>query len=462
MVAIVLDTNILHKSPYLSRDEWTSLSTHKDEWKVRILVPEVVVMETTNTVQREWARQKNTFSTAKVGEFGLQERVDEIIEAIAARIDSYEEALKRRLSELGAEVVPDPKVSHTKVAERASKGIAPYQGKATKDNYRDTLIWLTVIEVAKNTLDEEVWFVSENHKDFGGLDAEAADQVPRALHQELQKELMGLGLQNRVKYAADLAALVQHISALYGPIATEELATLMAAVKHDELGRLLNEQIQAMTIPARDVALQPTASIAAVNEILSPELEWKFSDEAKSGESEWTASYVVDLEAVVLGYSRDMEEMLTIDDKVLRASGTVTFTTEGNIEKFEVSRLEALPDDPNHRLWDLLDQAGFAERNAFGTYLADRFRSSFTLPPGTMEAMRRTAQLASGITLPPETMEVMRQTAQLASGITLPPETMEAMRQTLEAAAAAESVAPDEEGSDEGDPGQESPPSPES
>ena len=89
MVAIVLDTNILHKSPYLSRDEWTSLSTHKDEWKVRILVPEVVVMETTNTVQREWARQKNTFSTAKVGEFGLQERVDEIIEAIAARIDSY-------------------------------------------------------------------------------------------------------------------------------------------------------------------------------------------------------------------------------------------------------------------------------------------------------------------------------------------------------------------------------------
>ncbi|KNH16261.1 hypothetical protein ACU18_13950 [Arthrobacter sp. ZBG10] len=415
MIVIILDTNILHKSPFLSRDEWRSLSTHKDEWKVKIMVPEVVVMETTNTVQREWTRQKNTFSTAKVGEFGLQEHADAIVHAIAARIDSYEDDLKKRLSELGAEVLPDPTISHTKVAERASKGKAPYQGKATKDNYRDTLIWLTVIEAARNNPDDEVWFVSDNHKDFGGLEGEDGDQIPKALHQELQKELASLGLQNQVKYAANLAALVQHISALYGPIATEELDRLTAAVKYDLLEQLLNEQVLTMTIPARDVALEPAASVAAVNEILSPELKWNFSDEAKSGEHEWTANYVVDLEAVVLGYSSDMEEMLTIDNKVLRASGTVSFTTDGNIQKFEVSRLEAHPDDPNHRLWELLDKAGFAERNSLGKYLTDRLQIGLTLPPEIMEAMRRTAQLASGLTLPPETMEAMRKVLEAAA-----------------------------------------------
>lgn len=363
MIAIVLDTNILHKSPSLSRDEWTSLSAHKDEWNVRILVPQVVVMETTNTVQREWNRQKDIFRSAKVGEFGLQEHVDTIVQAIAERTEAYGDELAGRLSGLGAEVLPDPGVSHTKVAERASKGIAPYQGKADKDNYRDTLIWLTVIEVARDNPDHEVWFVSDNHKDFGGLDGAAADQVPRALHQELQKELASLGLQARVKYAASLSALVQHLSSLYGPIDAEELDRLTSAVNHAELGRLLYEQILAMTLPARDLALEPIAAVAAVNDVVSPEMEWRFTDEAKNGESEWTANYVVEFEATVLGYSRDMEELHTVDSKMLRASGIVTFTTEGNVQKFEVSRLEALPDDPNHRLWDLLDQAGFAQRS---------------------------------------------------------------------------------------------------
>ncbi len=476
MIAIVLDTNILHKSPYLSRDEWVSLSTHKDEWKVRILVPEVVVMETTNTVPREWTKQKDIFSTAKVGVFGLQDDVDAIVRTIEASIESYGDTLKRRLSELGAEVLADPEVSHTRVAERASKGIAPYQGKATKDNYRDTLIWLSVIEAAQNNLDHEVWFVSENHKDFGALDAAAADQVPRALHKELQKELASLGLENKVKYAANLAALVQHISSVYGPIETEELSRLMAAVDYDGLGRFLNEQVLWMTAPARDVALDPTVSIAVVSQVLSPTLEWMFSDEAKNGEGEWTANYVVVLEAVVAGYSPGVEEMRSVDNKVLRVSGTVTFTDDGTVEKFEVTRLEAPPEDPNHALWSLLDQTGFPELGNFRLAVTDRIRSGFTLPSGTMEAMRRIADQASGATLPAETLKSMRRIADQASGATLPAETLKSMRRIVEQASGATLPAetlksmrriteaavvqedPDEKESTEEDTGQESSP----
>ncbi|MDJ0318595.1 PIN domain-containing protein [Arthrobacter antibioticus] len=407
MIAIVLDTNILRKSPYLSRNEWVLCATHKDEWKVRILVPEVVVMETTNTVTRDWTTDRNACSRVKVGGFGLQKEVDTIVQAIDTHITSYEDDLKKRLSELGAEILPDPAVSHTEVAKRAAKRTAPYQDKSSKDNYRDTIIWLSVIEAAGNNPEHEVWFVSENHDDFGIKGNSTTDEVQKEFHQGLHKELVSLGLQDRVKYAQNLADLVQHISSIYGPIDTEELNVLTAAVQYDELRRWLDEKVLAMTIAARDIALDPTVSIAVVSEILSPALEWKFSDEAKNGETEWTAKYVVDFQAVVLGYSIHAEESRSTDNKVLRASGTVTFGKQGSVQKFEIAKLEALPDDPNRWMWELLDQTGFPELGDFGPALADRLRNGFTTPTGTMEALRRLAQQASGATLPPGTMDAI-------------------------------------------------------
>jgi hypothetical protein len=408
MISVVVDTNILKRSPRLTRQEWVLLSERRTDWNLRLLIPEVVEMEAAGVVTRDWVIQRDAFRGAKVGEFGLQNHVDALVKGIESHINGYEDYLTKRLSELGAEVVPVPNVSHLEVARRASAQIAPYKAKASKDNYRDTLIWLTLIDIAKRNPTDEVWFVSDNVSDFGVSAANkksargegVAAEISWPWNPELLEELSSLGLQDRVKYVTSLDSLAQHMAALHGPIAIEELDRLTAVIKFDVLGSLLNEQIMAMTVTARDVALEPIVSFAAVNEILSTELEWKFADEAKDGETGWTANYLVDLEAVVLGYSRDLEEMLTIDNKTLRASGTVTFTKQGIPQKFEVSRLEALPDDPNRTLWELLDQTGFGERSTVGSYLADRIRSGISVPPHIMESIAKAGGLASGMTLP--------------------------------------------------------------
>lgn len=59
-------------TPNLSRSEWISLSDHRPDWQVNLLVPDVVVMETTRVVAREWINQRETLNKAKVGTFGLQ------------------------------------------------------------------------------------------------------------------------------------------------------------------------------------------------------------------------------------------------------------------------------------------------------------------------------------------------------------------------------------------------------
>ncbi|KSU75413.1 PIN domain-containing protein [Pseudarthrobacter enclensis] len=193
MIAVVVDTNIISQSPKLARPEWISLSEHRADWGVTLLVPEIVVMETTKVVPREWGKQRDDLSKAKVGTFGLQEQLDAIVQGIQNHIDGYEAQLNSRLSELGARVVPTPNVPHSNIAFRASRGRAPYHA-GVKDGYRDTLIWFTVLDVATKNSDDEVWFVSSNTNDFGnpsvkkkGDDNDAPLQLPRPLHPDLRR-----------------------------------------------------------------------------------------------------------------------------------------------------------------------------------------------------------------------------------------------------------------------------------
>lgn len=155
MIAIIVDTNILRESPYLSRPEWTSLSDHKADWAVSLLIPDIVLMETTKVVTREWDRQRDSLGNAKVGTFGLQDDLDALLQRIQDHIDNYEENLRTLLSERGAEVVSCPEVPHLEIASRASRGTAPYHA-GDKDGYRDTLIWFTVLEVAAAKPQHEV------------------------------------------------------------------------------------------------------------------------------------------------------------------------------------------------------------------------------------------------------------------------------------------------------------------
>ncbi|WP_072802412.1 PIN domain-containing protein [Rhodococcoides yunnanense] len=137
-------------------------------------------------------------------------------------VSGYEIALRNRISELEAEVVSLPDtIDHTDIARRASERRAPYgvagnrdDGQA-KDGYRDTLIWLTVLDVAKQEPGCDVWFVSNNYSDFGAKlensDSRDTFEYPLDWHSELSPELDQQGLLSRVFYARSLSRLEQHL-----------------------------------------------------------------------------------------------------------------------------------------------------------------------------------------------------------------------------------------------------------
>ncbi|MBT2248345.1 DUF4935 domain-containing protein [Arthrobacter sp. BHU FT2] len=359
MIGIVVDTNILAMSPYLTRDEWNTLATHMADWHVRIFIPEVVLVETVNVVQRRWTEQREKFAGAKIADLGIQDEVDAVSSRIQERIDSYEESLRSKLSKVGAEIIPIPEISHMEIARRASDRRAPYQGKS-KDGYRDTLIWLTVLDLAPGSPTDEIWFVSDNHQDFGTNGTtivEGVESPARTLHQDLRDELDALGLRGVVRYTASLAALVQHLASIHLPISEQDLEALISDVDRNGLQSLLMAKGIMVADPI-DVALTPELTGVVADQFL-PTGSWEFSDAATRGTDHWTANYSVEAVARIEGsMGMRLDRSIAVSKPVL-VSGTVTFSNDGQPTDLRVSNIDALPDDPYLRLFELAQSLGF-------------------------------------------------------------------------------------------------------
>ncbi|BCW12847.1 hypothetical protein NtRootA2_41290 (plasmid) [Arthrobacter sp. NtRootA2] len=461
MISVVVDTNILYDTPLLDRAEWISLTGHRKDWQVSVLIPEVVRMETVTVVTRKWAEQQANLDKIRVAELGLQKEQQALSRNIQTHIDGYEDLLVARLAELGIEVAPTPAVSHLEVAERASKEVAPYT-KGKKDGYRDTLIWLTVLDVAAKKSDHEVWFVSNNDQDFGDPSASArknsagaeAPQLPRPLHPDLLQELERRGLSGRVKYATTLRALEAHIAALHGAIPEDELTELIAAINLEALQNLLNDQASMrwdqprIRMSAKAAALNPRYSHCLVNKVLPRSHAWDFSDAAGRVKDRWIANFSVEVDANIVAIQGDPLELMPVFiEKPLLATGTVTFTKDGEPVELQVSGFEALPDDPDRGIWALIEAAGFtladsgwpsepslgwpSEPNVFkairnaAVHGAGRLSEQSSkalgdiskIPAPDMKKIADAARLASGASLSAEAIKTINQAADTARGL---------------------------------------------
>ncbi|MHA7283703.1 PIN domain-containing protein [Arthrobacter sp. TMS2-4] len=355
MIFIVPDTNILHNDPLLAGEAWRSLDEHREEWAIQIAVPDVVEMETVRKVREKWTLERKPFDDARLGKFGLQDDVRTIANAITARIDSYEADLTERLAELGANVVLPSALNHLEIARRAAYSIAPYQRK-TKDGYRDTVIWLTVMSIAEENPDSHVWFVSDNSQDFGpvapnwtGENQGSRSDCPILFHSQLRKDLDARGLFDRVNYVTSLQTLEQHLASLRGPISDDDLAALVSGLDGSELSFLLEEQIKGQQIAPSQAALSLNTVSASIVSADSVGYTWHFSDSARRGQGRWTANFDINVEAYV--WTRTYSGDAVMVSKLLNAGGRITFKESSEVESLEILSVKALPDDPNRSLW---------------------------------------------------------------------------------------------------------------
>jgi rRNA-processing protein FCF1 len=354
VTVVIVDTNIIAACPRLDNNTWTSLVEHAEEWGIRIVVPEVVVMETVSVVRRRWRSERDKLAALPLEQFRLTDNQAAMVTAIDQESDGYEDYLLARLGELGIKIQPVPPADHMEIARRASAGRAPFtrnsQGKS-KDGYRDTLIWLTVLAVAHENTEDNVWLVSDNHTDFGpkpgnwtGPGTGEREDCPILFADDLAEELAIQGLSERVYYVVKAELLEQHLASQFAPIADSDLDDLVATLDMSTLaGRLMYLTIGLNLDPA--VAALPngvaTGQIVRVQEQRNG---WKFTEAARRGDAGWTARFAVDTQVGI-----DIAGAPWLDSqhtKILRMVGRIAVSSDGEIREIAVDSAEAPPHDP--------------------------------------------------------------------------------------------------------------------
>ena len=375
---IVVDTNILYSTPSLRHHYFQSLSDNAEKWGVKLVVPEVVYMETVKVVRRVWGETAVAVSNLKVGQFGMNSEKAVIEAKIQADMESYPDDLRERLASLGFEIVPVPNIPHIEIAERSAERRAPYVAGASdprqipKDGYRDTLIWLTVMDVAKSNPDAEVWFVSTNNKDFGpsgqnwtGKNLGSKTDCPINFSEELIDELTNNGIADRVHYVTTLPSLEQHLANQWAPVPNETLTRWFDQADQQNLADMLYAWLEGYPLDPEQSALPTNVLRASVVGADRPSDGWEFSEGARRGSNGgWTARFAVSVKVDISVI--DSTGVTSEHTKNLCFSGVLSVDSSEAPESVEVMAATALPDDPNAELWVRRN----ARSDAYGSHSA--------------------------------------------------------------------------------------------
>ncbi|MDI6872447.1 MAG: PIN domain-containing protein, partial [Bacillota bacterium] len=360
---IVPDTNILTPRPFLDSGEWTDLHARVDDWQLRFLVPEVVLLETVNVVRRKWRPERTRLEQLAgwTQGFGMRDELQAILAAADNRDADYEVSLRSRIDELGAEIVPLPAtIDHLGIARRASERRAPYgiAGKPddghAKDGYRDTLIWLTVLDVAEKHPECDVWFVSNNYSDFGAKpndkDSRDTAEYPLDWHSELALELDEIGLAGRVFYARSLRRLEQHLLSTFSPLSPADRDALWGTVDLNELDHHMTLALFSTPVDPRSAALPLDTTTAMVTASIRASDAVRLSEAAKRAAGAWTARFTCEVKATIEVARRSGD--VAVERKPLILSGRIDLTADSHVSALTVESIKAKADDPQHRAWD--------------------------------------------------------------------------------------------------------------
>lgn len=345
---VVVDTNLLVESPRLQRAEWVSLIEHATDWDVRIVVPEVVVMETVNKVTGAWNDTSADLAKLKLGAFDVAHHVGAITSTITEHCEGYEDWLREHCADNGITIVSPPVIDAMDIARRASEGRAPYH--RSKDGFRDTLIWLTVISVAQEADAADVWLVSQNTADFGAkVTSSDESDLQHPLHDDLVQELREHGLDGRVRYVPSLKRLEQHLAAQFAPILDDALAEHTAGIDKATLAAKLVLAVVGLEVEPEATALPIEVVSAQVVGAREPLDGWQFTEAARRGQAGWTARFSVDVETDLLLVGSPL--VSSEHTKMLRTEGQVSIAPDGGVIDLVVDSVEALPDDPMRERW---------------------------------------------------------------------------------------------------------------
>lgn len=178
---IVLDTNILYKSPFKNPSFMALFDLLLRSENDTLVIPQLVIDEAVNKCREALGEirlglehQSREFQKWTGEKLSLSLINDKIEDTIAA----YEQTLRQTLRQVGAIICPYPKTSHEQLVAKCLSRRKPFSENG-QNGYRDALIWESILEIL---VEDNVTFITQNSKDFFEKDKQA-------LHPHLLEEL---------------------------------------------------------------------------------------------------------------------------------------------------------------------------------------------------------------------------------------------------------------------------------
>jgi hypothetical protein len=375
-VLVVLDANVLVADPTFGGIVWRALAHAPTEWDVSVVVPRVALVEAQATLSRQssdaFSGIQKAIETARRVGLPLP---DAIAHFAKSAPDSVGSRLTERLSDLGVQVVDPPDAPHMDLVERAAQRRKPCD--ANGDGYRDTLIWLTVLELAKES-DDGIALVTHNVKDFADLDAKPDDR----LHPQLVAELDSIDAAEQVTLYRRLDDLVMALAAKYSTTEPSDLKEVGRELERTKVVDYLTSEVApgllGSAVKPSTCGLPRYVSAATVSAIRGLDDIEIVVTEPKGTESiaRFTFTATFDLAAEVpppeseaTDEGTDPERSMEMITKALKVAGVLTRDSFHRPTSAEVTDIAAQQGDPGLSAWR-------TRRNATWPLLNPAFQSN--------------------------------------------------------------------------------------
>lgn len=196
---VILDTNIIRSDFFLSSGNFVILRDYMLKTRSKFVLPTIVFDELAAVYEREVRKLQNELLVAikKLSRVAPDMPALQVDLDVGKTIESYLSSIRKNMNIADNDIV-DYKDSYLRdVVERAIRRRRPCSDRG--EEMRDAILWHTVLDVAENSADKAVIFISNNHKQFAVNNSE--------LHHELQEECDKRGIN--IRYFTSLEAFAK-------------------------------------------------------------------------------------------------------------------------------------------------------------------------------------------------------------------------------------------------------------
>jgi predicted nucleic acid-binding protein len=193
---IILDTNIIRSDFKLKSAEFSVILDYLTKTNSKVIMTAIAFEELTHLYTSELKKRLEVYQSAVEKINPILSNVMQIENInIESETSQYLNYLMLKLEFSDSEIIPYKDSYMKEVVHRAINKIKPCSNKG--EEFRDTILWLTVLDIAENTNDKQIIFISNNTKEFA---SESGQELHADLYEETQRRGVRINYFNSLKH----------------------------------------------------------------------------------------------------------------------------------------------------------------------------------------------------------------------------------------------------------------------